>query len=1358
MEPRANELTSEPRMNHRIPTERHSAFSPPNSSAGYALVLVLSFLVLITGLILAFFSSVTTDSSATRSYSSQASVNQLAESSVQTVMAQITTATSGTNIAWASQPGMIRTYTNADNTGNILANVNAYYKLYSSDTMVVTHAAIPAYQLSNDLKASVGDAVTDWASQPAIFTDLNAPVLGVTGTSIYPIVDPTAVADGFNLNNDPANNPNVSGSASMPVKWLYVLKNGALTAPSGVDATGKIANWSNSTPAPSGTNPIVGRIAFWTDDESCKLNLNTASEPTPWASPMAVTIQDLNFGKYQPAQNEYQRFPGHPFTTALSPVLYPGLSGTQTLTASQLQSIYNLIPRVQWGGSQAATVAVSSGSYQPVTPDQDRLFASVDEALFAPSPRTANTTPASPTPFQTTLEKARFFLTTNSRAPEVNLFGQPRVSIWPVPYVVNPASPTATESARQTQYDRLARFCSTIGQDQTKPYCFQRINPFSPTDDYNTITRNQNIYSYLQSLTSQAIPGYGGNFLAKWVADRDQVLTEIFDYIRCTNLRDPLLVQYTSGTANTADQQPYVYAPTGQVAPIQIGATQGFGRFYSISQFGFQFISAANMSSSGTLSGRNDTAVTNLHLTPGQSAVQASFFFEPYSPSVGFYQLSETVNFNITFKNPMTLAGSPFTFPNKLIGSSPQIGTPWDSGFTRQIALCDSRCWGGSAGLRGPIKEFGEGLGYPESGLVVVGGTGVSTMHFSGGTVQVQVLCGTGVTTQSTPPANLIQTFNITFPAADFPIPALVGAGTTAYTASEGSSGTTPPQNWWTLSENWTDPTSGTKYNGRYQSTIALPQMPGAEYSSSTRQWAADGSGNQPGFKTGSIFRAEDVVRTMVPIHGDLRLVAASANPSTLFVQGSNYNNTSVGFDHLLSEPEGTQLMYGFSNEPVEAGATLVNPLPSGVTPIRGTGLTDQLVPSGLVRYHYSRLPEITPGAGLKYNLWNDFDNGFGYMADGAYINKPDEGNISSNSATSYPYFGWDFNIDSAKANLFSPCRLVPSAGMFGSLPTGVMRNLPWQTLLFRPFVASSVLQQNGQQHPGWLTPRDHLIMDLFWMPVIEPYAISEPFSTAGKVNLNYQIAPFTYIRRATALYGAFKSEQPLVLPNSNNPLSSSSGNDFYTKVYKLWYDQTNCDLYPNDTKSQDPQVKSDWNALYNGQPPFDQLRRPIDMTQTLLQADDRFNGTGQYDARFVGNPDIFRSATEICELHLVRQNETLSQYLSPNFWDSALFTGDNARERPYANLYAKLTTKSNSYTVHFRVQVLKKSPSTAANQWDESRDSVFSEYRGSSLIERYIDPGDPRLSLPANDFTTNSNISLDPFYKFRVVSTKKFP
>ena len=57
--------------------------------AGFALVIVLGFLVLLTVLVLAFFTSVTTDYASTKQYSSGSTTKQLADSVIQIVMSQI---------------------------------------------------------------------------------------------------------------------------------------------------------------------------------------------------------------------------------------------------------------------------------------------------------------------------------------------------------------------------------------------------------------------------------------------------------------------------------------------------------------------------------------------------------------------------------------------------------------------------------------------------------------------------------------------------------------------------------------------------------------------------------------------------------------------------------------------------------------------------------------------------------------------------------------------------------------------------------------------------------------------------------------------------------------------------------------------------------------------------------------------------------------------------------------------------------------------------------------------------------------------------------------------------------------------
>ena len=79
---------------------------------GVALILVVSFIVLMSALVVGFFSRVTTELTSARSYAESISARQLAESAVSVVMGQIRAATTVPNGCWASQPGMIRVYGN----------------------------------------------------------------------------------------------------------------------------------------------------------------------------------------------------------------------------------------------------------------------------------------------------------------------------------------------------------------------------------------------------------------------------------------------------------------------------------------------------------------------------------------------------------------------------------------------------------------------------------------------------------------------------------------------------------------------------------------------------------------------------------------------------------------------------------------------------------------------------------------------------------------------------------------------------------------------------------------------------------------------------------------------------------------------------------------------------------------------------------------------------------------------------------------------------------------------------------------------------------------------------------------------
>ena len=238
-----------------------------HQSSGMALVLVLGAILLLTVLVVAFLASTKTERTAAHSQLNQAEARLLSENVLSLVTAQIREATTQTNTAWASQPGLIRTYS---------SDGNKIYKLYSAEEMIAT----------NFDPAAGTDVPTDWSTRLDQFVDLNSPATVTPTLKKYPILDPSLAWNatggtgikGF-LNNSATKNMVASGTNAnplpMPVRWLYVLQDGTLQA---MNSSGKVSSASD-------TNPIVGRVAFWADDEACKININTASQGTFWYVP-----------------------------------------------------------------------------------------------------------------------------------------------------------------------------------------------------------------------------------------------------------------------------------------------------------------------------------------------------------------------------------------------------------------------------------------------------------------------------------------------------------------------------------------------------------------------------------------------------------------------------------------------------------------------------------------------------------------------------------------------------------------------------------------------------------------------------------------------------------------------------------------------------------------------------------------------------------------------------------------------------------------------------------------------------------------------------------------------------------------
>ncbi|MGB8355539.1 MAG: Verru_Chthon cassette protein A [Chthoniobacteraceae bacterium] len=1403
---------------------------PSRNTAGVALLIVLGMLVILSVIVIAFMSRVTTDLADSKGYESQTNVRMLADSAVNLVIAQIRQASTSSSNAWISQPGLIRTY---DTSGNPVTA----FKLYSSSQMSVTGAFDP----SAGADLPTGNA---WLSQPNLYIDLNSPVTSGTNLPVFPIIDGNALqsitesgttllsysTDGVNpdiqgfgtnpaavgITYTPGTTPTgTTNPVPMPVQWLYMLKDGTLlpaTAGSGANVT-----VGSGATTPSGTNPIVARVAFWTDDETAKVNINTASEGTFWDTPVCDTqpyppygsagasvdvnrVYEWDLGMYQGAQKEYQRYPGHPATTCLSPVLGVwirnalGIPLSGTMTASQRQQFVNAITTITPRVTDSVTASSMGGTQRAlavVTPDTDRLYATPDELLYtgSSSPRVvqnvAGTTTLSgstsdPRPL---VEKTKFFLTTDSKAPEQNLYNMPRIAIWPI---TKSAINSTTDTTRMTALDKLIAFCSTVGGTSANalPFYFTRQDPTSMTTDWGT--RNAALYSYLQTLTGQAAPGFGGNFATKYGTDRNQILTEMFDYIRCTNLVDataPAGGAYT-GSGSIA---------SGQVVPIVPGnGTRGFGRIATLPELALVMLKtdtrinpnlqedapvATNVISgttytytdtphpnwknvvepnNATVGGATYTGPKliggNLTYDPTQKTqIQCALIPHLFSPMAGFPALYNDISLNfhseigaIQITDQSGTSQTPFqTIPVTMSGT----GGPFLSGSS------DNECKiGGDIGAM-TLFVNNTTVTPPTTGTFVVSGTSLLS---STGAQTV----GSQLTIASTPFAvdiiapdinkggSVIQTLNFQFNGT-VPIPKLA----LTYTGTS----TLHPVATWTAQPVFPLP-GGSRLGTRCDN--------GAGTMIQDNVWAS-----QNGVNSGDTVRS--LVATGGTIKGDFRLLAMSGTvPASTFQYPPNANGTtgathSMRHSYLVTSVGGdgggmwSSAQFGTLIQGPSTNAGLNN---WGI-PTYGNSICSY-IPGGINGVF------LTDSNGASQN--GDWDNGPAFVGDGPLLNKVDEGtgvivNSSTNQAPYVGFFSAGEGSIPQSGTFFSPNRQVSSPVMFGSLPTGVLRGQPWQTLLFHP--ARSYLP-GGAAHPGAATPPDHLLLDLFWMPVVEPYPISEPFATGGKINLNYQIAPFNYITRKTGLYAVLQSAKLTALnPNQNDyrPADVPPGSYAFSKFYK----------------SMGTYQQASSNGAGGGVNVS--VRRNIDIDDTLREMDYRFSQN-----------QPFISASEICTVPLIPADQTdpsgKSPYLNAGitstdttgltgsietklatFWNANaagdhtsmtghFLTGDNSLERPYSSIYPRLTTRSNTYTVHVRVQTLKKNPFTGAANFVNGEDQVTGEFRGSFVVERYLDPttagfvdSSGQSSSGGVPYTEASpNVTLGP-YRFRVISSKQF-
>ena len=872
------------------------------------------------------------------------------------------------------------------------------------------------------------------------------------------------------------------------------------------------------------------------------------------------------------------------------------------------------------------------------------------------------------------LPQAHGVFTTHSSAPEVTLFGTPRIALWPVHATTPEPGQQPTEDVdgiglRTTPYDSKVALIATLGGQR---YFVQRSEPGSGENDLEVHADKQNkkIFDYLKRLTDAPFPGYNrptagySTFKEKYAAggnaqgtdsDRDAMVLSLLDYIRSSNFAD--------GHLDTASQfstlcKGIEHWGFGQVSPMRTRVTNSqrgttdalttFGRMITVSEVALTVVCVAEKMADGSIRGLDDAANRRDLKNVGDRRLEVGFLVEGFVPGEGWTDYRPYASMSLE-------GGAP--------GVSPINGTKnWPAMRLNGIALSPETNsarvestesqrsdWTGFGGTLGVRALTGGVLMFKPIVLPATSGPSLKFTGDSGGSNQLKLAiydspsaAGGGNSSLG----ELVQVIPLVFP--DFELATLP----TAPAAAEG---------------------------------VAYKLRP--------RVLEADSKLNKP------LLRAGDVVQSLVPLHGDHRLIAArrwvqsQTGPAgiPLFVPHSSYG--ALAFAHSLQDPAIPETAH-----PPAAANSLIPDITLAakgspdfpLSPVHSRSV--YLFPGGWQSFSPNEaLDRIRLDSGKRGGAWphltGDFDNGTGNGPDGAFLNRPDDGNWAAFKNHQTPYFTASKTSQTGASVPpviiagFSAQRILPSPVMFGSLPTGTRSNVPWQTLLFRPDL--------GGTHYGAKTPPDHLLLDLFWSPVLEPAPISTPLETAGKINVNHALVPFSYIHRSTALHAAMKAETLLAIPDSAG------------ERYKAGPTMT------------------------------EKFRRYIDTAGTLEI----------WKRRVFDQNKVFLTPGEICEHPLVPEGIGSDDDDLQKFWSEHRLTGDNSKERPYAHLYPRLTTQSNVFRAHFIAETLTKARSTDPEEFDTRKDKITGRFRGSSVISRHIDT--PLAEIP--DYLTDTDTSTSP-------------
>jgi len=181
----------------------------------------LAILVIVTVLIVGLTMAMRIERASAHSHLERARAGYFAQLGVEQLVGTLHQQIADTNISWISFPG------------RIVSSGSGFGKLTNSV----------------DLYSGIGNTNLTGALRPP---NLNAQILQEQLPKTYLITD---------RSKDPADTN--SGIVELPLRWIYVRQDGTTDTNESPNLTDK-------------ANPIIGRYAYWADDESSKLNYNIA--------------------------------------------------------------------------------------------------------------------------------------------------------------------------------------------------------------------------------------------------------------------------------------------------------------------------------------------------------------------------------------------------------------------------------------------------------------------------------------------------------------------------------------------------------------------------------------------------------------------------------------------------------------------------------------------------------------------------------------------------------------------------------------------------------------------------------------------------------------------------------------------------------------------------------------------------------------------------------------------------------------------------------------------------------------------------------------------------------------------------